>query len=661
MEKDKLLKNVPLEMLGEIKKLSARLWAENNPVAVQLSVIIEEFEAESSALEGLFLNYEKHYAEKSAALEADRAAEAARLGSEITALKEQVRGLEDNLLSGAAAIKGLKAALEKSETEGSTKYTREEVNMLEQQILELKKELSEFRQLKEMDDRKIIELEAMVATKADEVERRYIGKTTFLEKESAELKAKVEELEKSKQDDDASIKEFKSALEKSKVESRSKYSREEVDLLEHQILELKKEVSEFRQLKEMDDRRIMELDAMLVTKAEEVERRFIGKTSYLEKENGEVKAKLAELEKAKEEDDTRIKDLRSALDKSKIESRDKYTRQEVDMLEQQILDLKKELSEFRQLKELDERKIAELDELLAAKTGDIENKFIGRISMLENKVSELRSCSEVLEGTNIENEKRIAEMKKLLALKDREISSRYPETEVKQLEGMLSELRQESAGLKVIKLADEKKISELSRALEERKDEMDKKYVGKISALEEQAGELKKELAELEAKGAENSLKAVELKKSLVAKDKENMDLKARLADAEIEFSSKMNGLKDTYLMEQRRQGEMAGKMDEEALAKLQARKKELETEYLEKLNRLKDKTGALEAEFEIKMRNLTMRERAIEADFDANKRELIKAFDKIRVELERRESVVAEREARLAPPGPAATGPKAG
>lgn len=622
MQKDKLLKNLPLEILGKLRALSAALWAENNTAAIPMDVLIGEFEGELEASQGLLAGLEKHYKELMASAERAHGDETERLEAEIAKLAELSAGFETVSKANAAKVKELKESLDKSEAANREKYSKDEVSLIERQILELKKEVNEFRQLKEMDDHRIMELESMVATKGEEVERRYISKTSLLDKELAELRAANAELEQKKAEDDSKIKELRSALEKSERESREKYSKAEVDLIERQILDLKKELGEFRQLKEIDDRRIMELEAAVATKAEEVERRYIARNTYLEKENAELQAANAGLEKSKLEDDARIKELRGSLEKSERVSREKYTRAEVDMLEAQILELKKEIREGRQLKDLDDRRISELEAQVEAKTDDIEKKYIGRITLLEKKVQELTALSSGLEAGKAQDDSRLAELKKLLAEKDREISERYLAKDVRQLEDLVASQRAELTALKGAKLEDERKIADLERMVGEKHDELEKKHLARIAALEGLAAELR---AQLSAQGADNSGLAAqvsEVKKTVIGRDREILELKTRLSDAELEYNEK-----------------------------LAARRKELEDEQHGMFKQAKERARVLEEEFAQKQRSLSARQIALEGDFNANKRELIKTFDKVREELDRREKALEAREAKTVPP----------
>lgn len=618
MEKDKLLRNLPVEMLTKLRALADRMWAENNVVAVPLWAMIEELEAEVEASGSVLSNYDNYFKER---LESQKQAQAAmkeRFEHEIAGLKGLIAGLEASSKENVAKLNELRLALEKSENQSREKYSKDEVNLLERQILDLKKEINEFHQLKELDDRRIMELEGQVATKAEEVERRFIAKVGLLGTENAELKKQNSELEKAKIEDDAKIKELHTALEKSERISREKYTREEVDLIERQILDLKKELNEFRQLKEMDDRRIMELEGELGTKSAEVEKRFIARVSQLEKDNAELRKQNEEYEQAKVEDDSRIKQLRSSLEKSERESREKYTRSEVDMLEQQILELKKEIREMHQLKELDDRRAAELEAQLAEKTDGIENKYIGRINLLEKKNEELIGYCDELEKTKSAAESRAAELKKTVALKDKEISERYQEEDVKKLEEIISSLRSEMDILKGKKLEDERKLADLERSLGEKRDGIEEKYFSQISALESQVAELKGNISALESDNSALAEKLSGVKKSIINRDHELLELKTRLSDAELEFGEK--------LAEKERELEKENSLFKE---KMEADARRVQSEYAQKLK-------ALEA-----------RKMDMEADFTAKKMELIKTFDKVREEMELREKVLAARESK--------------
>lgn len=533
MEKDKLLRNIPLEIMDRVRRLSARLWAENNPVAVPLSVIIEEFDADVGAVDSVVSDYEKHYETKLAGLR-----------QELQAFRERTAALEADLKKAQEEPRELRMAIEHMTAESNAKYSKEAVMMLEQQILELKRELTEFRQMKGRDDHKIMELEAMLGTKTEEVERRYLGKTTMLEKECAELRAANEELEKSKHKDDASI-----------------------------------------------------------------------------------------------------RSLRSALEQSERESREKYTRAEIELLEQQILDLKKEISNRHKLKDMDDRRIAELEERLKEKTDDIERRYIGKITLLETNAGELTAEAARLQKENADYDQRIVELRRQLAAKEHAMAAMHSPEELKAYEEMVVTLRQELASAKTAHMEAEKRIAALQHAAGEKTEVVEQRFIARIGALENRAAETERELAAAEAANAEHLGKIGDLKKAVIAREREILELKSRISDAEMEYSVKLAGVKESYFNEQRKQAERISVLESDASSKLDGRRAALEEDYRHRVLELTARAAALESEAEAKRRELESRKQALEEDFAASKRELVRTFDKVREEIERREAALAARE----------------
>ena len=535
-EKDDLLRNVPLEIMDRVRRLAERLWTEKNPAAVQLSVIVEEFDSDVVAAGSAVRDYAKHYEAKLGGLRQELQTHRARAAS-----------LEENLRAATDRTQELISELERCEAESSGKYTKEAVLLLEQQIAGLKKELADFRRLKGQDDHRIMELEELARIKGDEVERRFVSKVGRLAKESEELRAANSALEKAKADDDASI-----------------------------------------------------------------------------------------------------RGLRAALEKSERESREKYTRAEVELLEKQIADLKKEAADGRRLRDAGEKVAAGLQERLKEKNDEVEKRFIGKISLLETRAAELEAAAAEQEKAAAEKERRLAELKQALAVKERELAGMYTTEDMKRLEETLAGVRQELAAAKSARLEDEKKIAALERAAGESTDGYERRYAGKIAVLEERVEGLGRELAAAEAAGAAQLAKAADLKKELLAREKEGLELRGRLADADMACSAKLAEAKEAHFQEQRRQGERIAALEADSDGRTQARRAALEADYQKRLAQLREREAALAAAAEAGNRELEARKKALDEELAASKRELAGAFEKVRGELERREAELAERAAQL-------------
>ncbi|MBU2573378.1 MAG: hypothetical protein KKH28_04800 [Elusimicrobia bacterium] len=69
MEKEKFVQCVPGELVERLKQLLARLWDENNPAAVHLNAVMDEFAAGMKSLDGIVQEYESDYAHRLTVLE----------------------------------------------------------------------------------------------------------------------------------------------------------------------------------------------------------------------------------------------------------------------------------------------------------------------------------------------------------------------------------------------------------------------------------------------------------------------------------------------------------------------------------------------------------------------------------------------------------------
>ena len=128
----------------------------------------------------------------------------------------------------------------------------------------------------------------------------------------------------------------------------------------------------------------------------------------------------------------------------------------------------------------------------------------------------------------------------------------------------------------------------------------------------------------------ENSKKVSELSDALKRKEAEMSAFRVQLAEEESQLNSKyVSKMQELYDRVSRKELEMLSRWEE--------KNKALDSKY-----------GSLEAEYSGKARQFKLREKAMADEFNSRKEELIKTFDRIRLELDARESDIAEREEKL-------------
>jgi len=148
---------------------------------------------------------------------------------------------------------------------------------------------------------------------------------------------------------------------------------------------------------------------------------------------------------------------------------------------------------------------------------------------------------------------------------------------------------------------------------------------------ENEAAACKARLAAVESARAESLKKAAQLEDDFQRKDAEMAGLKAKLSEEEAKLNSKyVSRMQELYDRVSRKEMDMFLRWEE--------KNKELEGRY-----------AALEAEYAGRIRELKLREKTMDAEVNAGKEELIKTFDKARLDLEAREEALASREEKFA------------
>ncbi|HBB65741.1 MAG: hypothetical protein A2X28_05965 [Elusimicrobia bacterium GWA2_56_46] len=184
------------------------------------------------------------------------------------------------------------------------------------------------------------------------------------------------------------------------------------------------------------------------------------------------------------------------------------------------------------------------------------------------------------------------------------------ETDVKSLSGVVAEYETDCAVR--LKLAEEE-------------------YREKARAFENDRAEYKARMSGLDKACGENTGKVAELNGILKSKEAELEAFRAQFAEKELQLNSKyVNKMSELY--------DKVSRKEMEILSRWEEKNKAMEAKY-----------GALEAEHAEKARQIKLREKALEEEFNARKEELVKAFDRVRLDLEARETALSGREKNLA------------
>lgn len=182
-------------------------------------------------------------------------------------------------------------------------------------------------------------------------------------------------------------------------------------------------------------------------------------------------------------------------------------------------------------------------------------------------------------------------------------------TDIKSLNGVVAEYEQDFAG---------------------RAKFMEEQYKDKINTLEAALTDYKTRILGVEQLRQEKDGKAGELAALLKAKEDELSIYKARLSEEEAALNSK-------YAAKMHELYDKIGKKELEMLAGWEEKNRALEL-----------RSEAAEKEYAAKYKQLKLRESTMDEEVNSRKEELIKAFDRARLELESRDKILSEREARL-------------
>ena len=163
---------------------------------------------------------------------------------------------------------------------------------------------------------------------------------------------------------------------------------------------------------------------------------------------------------------------------------------------------------------------------------------------------------------------------------------------------------------------------------------MEKQYKDKINSLENELSEHKSRVAALDSARAESAAKLDDLAQALKAKEAEFADFKARSSETESDLNLKYSArMQELYDRVNRKETDMIARWED-------------------KNRTLDSRSGEVENVFAARVRQFRLKEKALEDDFNSRKAELIRTFDRIRLEFEAREEKLAAAEKRTSREG---------
>lgn len=159
---------------------------------------------------------------------------------------------------------------------------------------------------------------------------------------------------------------------------------------------------------------------------------------------------------------------------------------------------------------------------------------------------------------------------------------------------------------------------------------MEKQHKDKVLALENELAGFKARFFVLDKAGNESAGKLDGLGKALKQKELELAEFRARAAETEAEKNLKY-----------------AARM-KELYDKINGKETDMLTRWEEKNKALEARISEVEDDYSARVWQLKLKEKALEDDFNSRKTELIKTFDRIRLEFEAREEKLSEAEKEL-------------
>lgn len=184
MEKEIAIQCVPVEMIQRLKALGARLWENNNPAAVHLNAILEEFDPDIRTLGHIVKEYETDYAQRLAFIEREHAQKEGRLKEEVEDRASRLSQLEKEHSDDLKKIEELKAVV----------FARDEA------LMEIRPRLAE--QESELNGKYVAKMQELY----DKVNRKELDMLSHWEDKNRAAEIKIQTLES---DSEARTKQFK--------------------------------------------------------------------------------------------------------------------------------------------------------------------------------------------------------------------------------------------------------------------------------------------------------------------------------------------------------------------------------------------------------------------------------------------------------------------
>ena len=163
---------------------------------------------------------------------------------------------------------------------------------------------------------------------------------------------------------------------------------------------------------------------------------------------------------------------------------------------------------------------------------------------------------------------------------------------------------------------------------------MEKQYKDRIASLENELSEHKARVSSLDSARIESASRQEELSRALKQKETELADFRAKASETEAELNLK-------YAARMQELYDRVNKKETDMIARWEEKNKTLD-----------GRLGEVENDYAARVRQLKLKEKALEDDFNSRKAELIKTFDRIRLEFEAREESLSAAEKKSARAG---------
>lgn len=197
MENEIAMQCVPTELMERLKKLSAKLWAENSPAAVHITALLEEFEPEIRSLRHIVKEFENVGSQRELRwkMESERlGAKLAAAEKDLAAAQRRIEELRSEALSREEVMSEMQVQQLQAKGEFSSKYASrmgelyEKINKKEQGVV------AEWAEKYKVLEKKGEEMERQQAENSKRLEQREKALEEEFRSRKAELVKSFEEL-----------------------------------------------------------------------------------------------------------------------------------------------------------------------------------------------------------------------------------------------------------------------------------------------------------------------------------------------------------------------------------------------------------------------------------------------------------------------------------